>query len=130
MEALTPGHLLIGESIKGIPDVNLLDVPINRLNRWQLCQSLYQNFWNRWFVEYVSSMQAKSKWKKPEKEIAINDLVLIRDANFAPTKWKLGRVLQLHPGQDSVTRVVTLQTQNGQLKRAISKLCKLPTYSD
>ncbi|GAB1867680.1 hypothetical protein CAJAP_08759 [Camponotus japonicus] len=35
---LTPGHFLIGETLTTLPELDLSDVPINRLNRWQLVQ--------------------------------------------------------------------------------------------
>lgn len=35
LQPLTPGHFIIGDSLTTIPNMNLTDVPINRLDRWQ-----------------------------------------------------------------------------------------------
>ncbi|KAJ8960221.1 hypothetical protein NQ318_003945 [Aromia moschata] len=43
-----------------------------------------------------------------------------------PLHWRVGRVLETHPGSDNVVRVVTLKTALGTLKRPVVKLCPLP----
>lgn len=48
--------------------------------------------------------------------------MLIHDDNLPPGKWAMGRVIELHPGQDGYVRVVTLKTKNGILKRPVLKL--------
>ncbi|XP_026827674.1 uncharacterized protein LOC113562437 [Ooceraea biroi] len=49
-----------------------------------------------------------------------------RDERYPPTKWPLARVIETHPGQDGLVRVVTVKTQCSILKRPITKLCLLP----
>ncbi|XP_011631610.1 uncharacterized protein LOC105423536 [Pogonomyrmex barbatus] len=44
LQALTPAHFLIGGPLISLPDINVLDVPINRLDRWQLTQRITQHF--------------------------------------------------------------------------------------
>lgn len=45
-----------------------------------------------------------------------------------PTKWKLGRIVQLHPGKDGTIRVVTVRLGSGlEIKRPNIKLCVLLT---
>lgn len=53
-------------------------------------------------------------------------MVLLVDKDLPPLKWKLGRVEELHPGQDGQIRVVTVRTPTGTTTRAIQKLCLLP----
>lgn len=52
--------------------------------------------------------------------------MIIREPNLAPTQWRLGRIIELHPGQDDVIRVVTVKTERGQSKQAVRNLCPLP----
>lgn len=61
LSALTPGHFLIGEAIKTIPEPSLTDLAISRLNRWQLIQAKFQSFWSLWSTQYLQRMQAMSK---------------------------------------------------------------------
>ncbi|RZC40654.1 hypothetical protein BDFB_015120, partial [Asbolus verrucosus] len=38
----------------------------------------------------------------------------------------LGRIIQLHPDEDNIVKVVSIQISKGVLKRCVSKLCALP----
>lgn len=61
----------------------------------------------------------------------IGDVVTVQEEFTPPTKWKLARIIQLHPGKDGVVRVVTARTATKtEMKRPIVKLCLLPTESD
>jgi hypothetical protein len=122
---LTPGHFLIGKPLNSVPEPNLTDVKVNRLSRWQLTQQLLQHFWSRWSAEYVSSLQQRFKWKSKRENLAVNDLVLIKDEALPPTKWKLGRIVKVHPGADSLVRVATVKTAESEFKRPITKLCPI-----
>jgi len=42
ISALIPGHFLIGQPLAAISSRNVVDGPMNRLNRWQLIQQLQQ----------------------------------------------------------------------------------------
>lgn len=55
-----------------------------------------------------------------------DSLVLVVDERYPPSKWPLGRILDVHPGADGHVRVVTVRTQTSVLKRSIVKLCPLP----
>ncbi|XP_011860459.1 PREDICTED: uncharacterized protein LOC105557752 [Vollenhovia emeryi] len=130
LQPLTPAHFLIGESITGLPDIDLKESPVNRLDRWQLIQRLTQHFWKRWSVEYLTSLQGKCKWTIERENLGIDDIVLVCNDNAPPLQWKIGRVLELHPGADKKVRVVTVKTANSVIKRPITKLCKLPIDCD
>ncbi|KAJ8943658.1 hypothetical protein NQ318_005660 [Aromia moschata] len=56
----------------------------------------------------------------------MRSVVLIKDDSSPPLHWRVGRVLETHPGSDNVVRVVTLKTALGTLKRPVVKLCPLP----
>jgi hypothetical protein len=126
LSALTPGHFLIGAPLTSVPEPDLLEIKTNRLSRWEFLQQMTQAFWKRWSNEYLTRLQQRPKWMTTKAEIKVNDLVLIKEENLPPLQWKLGRVQILHPGSDSITRVVTLKTQTGLIKRPIVKLCLLP----
>jgi len=130
LQPLTPAHFLVGGPMTGLPDVDVTDVQINRLDRWQLVQRTLQDFWKRWAAEYLSNLQARTKWKREQVNLRIGDLVVLRDENLPPLKWKLGRVEGLHLGSDGLIRVVSVRTENGLFKRAIAKLCKLPVRTN
>ncbi|CAK9826422.1 hypothetical protein ANTRET_LOCUS4277 [Anthophora retusa] len=124
---LTPGHFLIGNAILALPQINLLNIQQNRLNRYQLIQQMMQHFWKRWQREYLHELQQRHKWKLQSSDtIKVGDLVIVKEDNLPPLKWRLGRVTELHPGTDDITRVVTLKTADGPIKRPVTKICTFP----
>jgi len=123
--ALTPGHFLIGHPINAVPEPDLTSIKMNRLSRWQLTQQICQHFWRRWTSEYLTSLQQRHKWKAASRNFVVGDLVLVKDENLPPAKWKLGRVSVAHPGADGLVRVVTIKTADGEFKRPVVKLCLL-----
>lgn len=127
LNPLTPGHFLTGGSLTALPQPDLGDLPRNRLNRYQHLQQMLQHFWQRWQKEYLCQMQVRNKWSKSVKsQLAPGTMVIIRDDDLPPLKWRIGRIERLHPGQDGVTRVVSVNLGKTILKRPVSKICILP----
>lgn len=127
---LTPSHFLIGRAISTVPDKPVIDIPTNRLKLFQRLQKIVQGFWSRWSKEYISEMQTRNKWMRNNENIRCGSLVLVKEDALPPFKWKLGRVVAVHPGLDSVVRVVSIRTKDHVLKRCISKICPLPNEND
>lgn len=127
LSPLTPGHFLIGRPIIAIVEPSLLDTPDNRLRRWQLVTKVIQQVWKRWKLDYLSHLQQRSKWCFVKDNIKLGTLVLIKEDNFPPCQWLLGRIEKLICGNDSKVRVVLVKTKMGILKRSISKICILPS---
>jgi len=98
MDYLSPDHFLIGDNLTAIPETTLLDVPENRLNRWQRVKYMKQHFWNRWSKDYLNQLQQRSKWQKRRVSVQPGDLVLLREDNTPPLHWSTGRVQDVHPG--------------------------------
>jgi len=126
LAVLTPGHFLVGGALVSVPEPDITSVPMNRLKRWQLIQQMMQHFWKRWQQEYLGRLQQRPKWLKARQNFQVGDMVLIKDENQPPLRWNMGRVVDIHPGEDGYVRVVTLKTSNGIFKRPITKLCRLP----
>lgn len=128
LNPLTPAHFLLGRSLTSLPEKSYLDVPQNRLKRYQRLQQIIQHFWKRWHQEYLCELQVRSKWKHSiPTSVKVGTLVLISDDNTPPLKWPIGRVHELHPGKDGVVRVVSVKFNKGIFKRPITKLCVFPT---
>lgn len=126
LEVLTPGHFLIQRPLTAIPEPNLSELPEGRLSRWQRAQNYSQQIWKCWSTDYLSSLQIRNKWTRQRSNFAIGTMVLLKEDNIPPLKWKLGRVTELFPGPDGNVRVVTVRTKDGSFRRAISKICILP----
>lgn len=123
---LSPSHFLIGRPTTMVPEGNLTNININRLDYWQHVQSMYQGFWKRWSQEYLTSLQQRPKWAKVNPNLEVNDLVIVKEDNIPPATWITGRIIETFPGKDGLVRVVKLRTSHGEMTRPISKLVKLP----
>jgi len=53
-------------------------------------------------------------------------MIIINDDRTGPSDWKLGRIIDLHPGADGLVRAATIKTSTGIYKRSVSKICRLP----
>lgn len=128
---LTPGHFLIGEPLTAIPQLDLLDVPSNRLTRYQHLAQLKQHFWSRWSREYLCQLQQRSKWSRSRKQPELKGaLVILKDDNVPPMQWRMGRIIDTHAGKDDQVRVISIKTSHGVIKRAVTKVCILPLETD
>ena len=121
IDALTPGHFLIGRPLTALPEVTPT-ISISLLRRWQLCKSLLRHFWKRWSSEYVSQLGRFNKWRQPTRNIQPGDLVVIREDSPIATKWPLARIVEVYPGKDKLVRVALVKTANGVYTRPVNKL--------
>jgi len=118
---LSPAHFLIGRPFTTFPEADLTHLPITRLGYWQLWQSMCQGFWKRWYQEYLTSLQQGRKWSNKERNIAVDNVVLVKDSNLPPAAWILARVVEAHPGPVGLVRAVQLKTSTGEMTRSITK---------
>ncbi|XP_018362820.1 PREDICTED: uncharacterized protein LOC108761001 [Trachymyrmex cornetzi] len=97
LNALMPGHFIIGAPLTAIPEPDLENGPLNRTNGR----------------------------KRSNPNLKVGALVLIRDDNAPPLQWKLGRIIQMFEGSDGLIRTVELETPLGVTQRAVQKICVL-----
>lgn len=126
LHPLTPGHFLVGRPLLTINEPDVTQISESRLSLYQRIQALQQHFWSRWSHEYITSLQERNKWKRDQANLKLGQLVVIKDDNLPPLRWKLGRVADLHPGSDGISRVASIRTSAGIVRRAFTKICPLP----
>lgn len=126
--ALTPAHFILGEALVTPPEPVLDSDAKTPVDRWIHLQTVRQQFWKSYVNDYLNRLQRRPKWLKTKTTFNINDLVLVKESNMAPTVWPLAKIVNTHPGRDGVVRVVTLQNANGRIfQRPTVKLRLLPT---
>ncbi|KAL7724273.1 hypothetical protein ACLKA6_016853 [Drosophila palustris] len=128
-EALTPGHLLIGQPLRSLPQGSEPDTPSSGIScsrRWQLLSMLRQWFWRAWSKDYVHSLQLRGKWTAEQPNLAIGALEVIHEDNTPPQRWTTGRIVEVVPGADGRIRVADVKTAVGVCRRPIHKLAVLP----
>jgi len=124
-EALTPNHFLPLMPSTSNVEPDLDNIRISRYQRGSLIKDIHSQFWRRWQNEYLQSLQHRSKRSTNQENLKVNTLVLVHEQS-APLFWKLGRIIQLHPGDDGIVPVATVKTETNLLKRTIVKLYPLP----
>jgi Family of unknown function (DUF5641) len=75
----------------------------------------------------LNTLQARQKWSTIQDNLKVDDLVIVEAPNQPPSVWRMGRITAVHPGLDQTVRVVTINTQDGEMKRPVVKVVKLPT---
>lgn len=126
LEVITPGHFLIHRPLNSFPEPDLSDIPSNRLDRWQRNQEFLRRIWKRWTTDYLSGLQPRTRWTQQRDNVDVGTLVLLKDDNLPPLKWRYGRISRVHRGSDNNIRVVVVRTADGEFTRSISKVCVLP----
>ncbi|CAG9134906.1 unnamed protein product [Plutella xylostella] len=128
--ALTPAHFLIGRTLTMLPAPQVDNAPINTLSRYKRVQALKAHFWNRYYKEYISALQIRSKWHTNRGQLQLGQMVLIKDDRLPPNRWLLGRITAVYPGTDGINRVADVLSTSGTLRRAYNRLCPLPMTLD
>ncbi|XP_029163408.1 uncharacterized protein LOC114934860 [Nylanderia fulva] len=113
-----------------LPEPSLTEQTVSTLSRWRHLQRMRDHFWQRWSSEYVHGLAPRTKWLKDAPAPHVGDLCLVRSEITPPSRWPLARILRLHPGDDGITRVVTIRTATSELVRPLVKLVFLPGVND
>ena len=117
---------MVDESLTNLPEPDFSDVRSNWLSFWEHIIKVRQDFWTRWNKEYLNELQKRQKWTKDKVNLPVQTIVLIKEKNVPCMRWPLGRVLEVHPGDDGVVRTATIKTSTGEYKRCVRQLCPLP----
>ena len=76
-------------------------------------------------LEWLPSLQLRSKWWKTQKNIVAGNVVLVVLADNLHRKWPLGCITQVFPGPDGETRAVELEKDGKLYSQPIVKVCPL-----
>ena len=121
LQPLTPNDLLM---LRGgpIPDGVFCEQDGFAGKRWKQVQFLADVFWKRWVKEYLPLLQRRQKWNKAQRNLQVDDVVLVADMNTPRCHWPLGRVIEVFADKKGFVRAVMVRTAASVLKRPISKL--------
>lgn len=129
-QALTPAHFLIGEELKLPIPMARSEPPRDLRALWKINQYKTQSFWAQWSNDCINTLQQRNKWRTEEENVRIGQLALLKNENFPPTYWAMGRIIAVHAGHDGLVRSVTMTIDGKPYDRPIQKLCILPTNSE
>ncbi|KAM7419774.1 hypothetical protein PAMA_016727 [Pampus argenteus] len=127
-EPLTPNHILTMKStIISPPPGKFIREDLYLQKRWRRVQLLANNFWSRWKKEYLLNLQNRQRWTKDRRNAQINDIVLLKEDGIPRNKWKLAKVIQVHPGKDERVRTLKLLLSDPTLDKMGRRTSK-PVY--
>ena len=69
---------------------------------------MVNEFWARWRTEYIQNLQVRSKWLSPKRNLAVGDIVLLKDDNRSRNLWQLARVTETYASEDGLVRKVKI----------------------
>ena len=83
-------------------------------NKWRLCfvQRLIDSFWEKWTVLYFPNLLIRKKWHQQQRNVCVNDFVIIKDRDLPRGKWKLRLVSKVTEDVDGVVRRVLVKYKN------------------
>jgi len=115
---LTPSQLLTMKSTVVVPPPgNFLRNDLYSRKYWRRVQHLANEFWSRWRAEYLSSLQSRQKWQKPQRSMVVGDIVLVKEENIPRCEWTLAKVVETLESHDGYVRKVRLQIGDRQLDK-------------
>lgn len=99
--------------------------------RWRQVQYFSNLFWRPWTREYLTSLQQRQKWNKPQRNLAVNDIVLLLDENTPRSIWPLERVIEVYSNRgDGLVRSAKVKTRSTELVRPVDKIVLLESSAE
>ena len=124
VEALIPNALLKGYLEASLP-MGVFAKADGYRKSLRLVGLLSDQFWSRWLKVYLPLLQQRQKWLYPERNLSVNDLVLIIGEQSRRGQWPKGIIEETYPGPDGVVRSARVRTESSSIVRDIRKLCLL-----
>ena len=109
---LTPNHFLFGQVRGQFAPESVDETTLNAKKRWRRVQELVRHFWHRWVREWLPALNVRRKWLTVQRNIQVDDVVLVMSPKTPRGHWPLGRVIEVYPGKDGHIRVAKVQVGN------------------
>ncbi|XP_074629800.1 uncharacterized protein LOC141887949 [Acropora palmata] len=133
LPVLTPNSLLFGQP-NLLPELehHHLESPDLR-RRAKYLKRCKDAMWRRWTDDYLRGLREQHRLKHPgsQSDIAVGDVMLVKDDERNRGKWKMGIVVEVITGRDGIARAARMKTGTGSyLERALQQLYPLELSCD
>lgn len=118
---LCPNDILLGRATNAVPQGPFRETK-NPRHRFEFCQKIIDSFWKKWSAEVLPFLVPRKKWNRKNRNVRVDDYVVVAEANAVRGKWQTGRVVQVFPGDDGLVRNVEVKTATGLYRRPITKI--------
>ena len=124
-QPLSPSMLLTMKTRPlGPPPGNFVPPDVYARHRWRRVQYLADQFWIRWRREYLQSMQTRTKWEEPKRNLRTGDVVLVKEEGAFRNDWPIGRVSEAIESDDGQVRKAQVETVRGGAKKTFLRPIK------
>ena len=133
LPVLTPNSLLFGPP-NLLPELehHHLETPDLR-KRAKYLKRCKDTMWRQWTDDYLRGLRERHRLKHPgnQSDIAVGDVMLVKDDERNRGKWKMAIVDELIAGRDGIVRAARMKTGTGSyLERALQQLYPLELSCD
>ena len=112
---ITPNNLLLGRAAGPVPEPEEdvvradLDAGVDP-NRFLTAQAdLCEKWWTQWAEIAFPLFVPRKKWNQEHRNVQVGDIVLLRyDSKMSRDRYRLARVVLVHPDDCDVVRTVTV----------------------
>ena len=92
---LAPCQLLTMKSSVVLPPPGVFQrADLYSRKRWHCVHSLANEFWSKGKADYFQLLQTRQKWVKAGRNMAVDDVVMVKDDSLPQNCWPLARVVQ------------------------------------
>jgi hypothetical protein len=124
---LTPSHFLVGRNLcarvenSRSQEAAATSEELREMSQFGLLR--IESFWQRWSKDYLRNLPTLHCGRP--SEVKTDTVVVLQEDNLPRLRWKLGRIVEVLPGQDGIVRCVRIKTATGELVRPLQRLHEL-----
>jgi hypothetical protein len=133
---LTPNHFLLQRAGPEVTE-SVLGASKYRDN-YEFVQATANDVWRIWQSEFLPTLMTRAKWQHQERNLRVDDVVLVVEDNKKRGHWKVGRIVEVFPDRRGFVRSVRVRVrgppQVEEYERPAVRCCLLeqapPTLPD
>ena len=130
LDPITPSILLMGRHDASLPQVMYDSSDLLGRRRWRHSQVLADHFWSSFIRHYLPTLQERQKWRRDNKTLEVDQVVLVVDPQLPRALWPVGKVTHTYPGADGRVRTASVQVKEKTYVRPVARLVPLPKLQD
>ena len=100
---LCPNDLILGRASNRIP-AGPFSESSNLRHRHECVQSIINCYWKKWMRDHFPSLMIRPKWHTANRNVKVDDIVLVQDSNAVRGQWIMGKISKVIPSADGHVR--------------------------
>ncbi|XP_071481170.1 uncharacterized protein [Diadema antillarum] len=118
---LCPNDMLLGRASSDVAQGPFRETR-NPRHRVEFIQRIVDTFWHRWTRDVLPLLAPRQKWHVDRRNVRVDDVAMMADANAVRGKWTIARVIQVYPGPDGKVRNVKVKMPTAEYRRLVTKI--------